>query len=165
MAGNLYILTEADVQRLLMDQRKLDNISGPGVTNAPDSVTINSPAPVRKITNVYSDSAPVGLFAKVVLMYDAAGNTWSDWPTDSEYPAYCTAKTCDSGGNNVAATVDKWVGLNTLAASPNGIITAADQIIAYTPGDDAKAYGAITLSGQAVLGFGCWIDWARWRAV
>jgi hypothetical protein len=100
-------------------------------------------------------------FAKVVAMYDAAGEAWTDWPTDESYPAYCTAKSCNSAGSNVAAEADRWIGLNTNAESPNGIITEADQIIAYMPGDGAKVYGAVTISGQAAFGFGCWLDYVR----
>ena len=102
--------------------------------------------------------------AKVVAMYDAGGSAWTDLPTDNEYPAYCTANPCVSDGSSVDTGTTIYVGLNTKADSPNGIITAAAQIIGYVTGDGVKAYATHKLTGQAVLGFGCWIDWTRARA-
>ncbi len=104
-------------------------------------------------------------FAKVVAMFKADGAAWTDWPTDRAYAAFCTAQPCDSAGGNVQTSQTVYVGLNTNATSPIGLVTSATQIIGYMPVDGKKTYTAtpITLAGQAVLGFGCWMDYARYR--
>ena len=111
-------------------------------------------------------------FAYVASMYDDDSPTpsvWTDYPSDREYPSYCTGFPCDSAGNGRDINETLYIGLNTKTDSPGGIITAAGEIIAYLPiGDDAKTYGTddsqITLDGQAVIGFGCWGDWQRLRS-
>jgi hypothetical protein len=133
-----------------------------------DVVWLRSEGLDESENTVYSfESLPCMQFAKVVAMYDEDGNSWTNFPTDYEYPTYCTAKSCDSAGNNVNATVDVWVNLNTKSDSPLGIITAADQIIAYVLGDGQNVLTDpnpdVTISGQAVVGRGCWLDWPRFR--
>jgi hypothetical protein len=56
-----------------------------------------------------------------------------------------------------------YIGLNTNANSPIGIITGAGQVVAYIPGDGKRVYGSITLAGHALMGHGCWMDYARYR--
>lgn len=120
-------------------------------------------------TGAYQDVRSVAAYAKVVSPNNTDHTGWTDWPTDAAYARYATAKSCTSAGGGVAGSVDVWVGLNDDVDAPNGLVTAADQIIAYVPGDGKTVIGtgetAITLSGQAVLGCGCWLDWPRFRTI
>jgi hypothetical protein len=107
------------------------------------------------------------LFGQVQQIFLANGTAWTDWPTNQAYPAYCSARPCDSAGGNVQTSRTIYIGLNTNHLSPIGLITqgGGGYVIGYMTGDGKKTYTStpITLAGQAVLGFGCWLDYARYR--
>ncbi len=100
-------------------------------------------------------------YAKVVALFDASGNAWTDYPTDSEYPAYCTANPANADGSIVDTGRTIYIALNSKSDSPIGIITATNEICAYAPGGSAKSIATHPIAGQAVLGYGCWLDWVR----
>ena len=105
-------------------------------------------------------------FAKVVGIRKSDGTDWTSYQTDNEYPRFCIARPCMSDGTNVATQLDVFVLLSHLPNSPLGLITAEDEVIGYLPGDRRTLValsGTQTrpATGQAVFGFGCWLDWIR----
>jgi len=95
-------------------------------------------------------------FAKVtaVKQPDNSAWTWTDFAAHG-FPSHCEAHSCASDGSGVGSATIRIL-LNTVPPYPQvGVITAADNIIAYMPGDGVATVpgdGAHVLDGYVLPG-------------
>ncbi len=79
MENTQNVITDQDRQRIQQMWRKLNNVSGPGVTNGPDGITINPPQAVVRRAAVAGGSTglpPPGLPRQVLQLDDNLNPVW-----------------------------------------------------------------------------------------
>lgn len=118
------------------------------------------------------DSSPPMLFAKVsgnLLKPD--GTEWNSFDEDDSWAAYVGGHPCKADGSDEDDTTTVYVILNKPQHTPQGLITTGGQIIGYVPLDGSLTFDlpaedpeddpvTTTLAGKAIIGFGCWMDFA-----
>ncbi len=108
------------------------------------------------------------VYAKVTGMKDSDGHDWTAPSVPHPLPTYAEANPAqDSRGITIDTGATVYVGLNDKEDAPNGLATAVDQIIGYWRNDgyDVVTDASVVLSGYAIHGKGCWMDWVRFRSV
>jgi hypothetical protein len=96
-------------------------------------------------------------YAKVAAVYNAAGDGWTDFPTDG-FPYFYEVNPCNSVGGNVGSAVLAVLACTAPLYAFSGTICAVGDVIAWMPGDGAVMVPASDperpFDGYILPGFG-----------
>jgi hypothetical protein len=97
-------------------------------------------------------------YAKVTAVYNAAGDTWTDFPTDG-FPYSYEVNPCDSaGGNTVTGTTLTILACPAPTTAVSSTILEVGDVLAWMPGDGAITVPgsdpAVAFDGMILPGFG-----------
>jgi|GEM_PF-3657094 len=133
--GNFYLVSEADAQVLRRVVKKLNSVTGNGVTNLPESLAINPLLPGQKSPTVQLPTKPIK-FAKVTALKTEANGSYTSFASDKKLASHVTANPSnDAIGTTITTGTTITLKLNELVTANHGLEVAVDDIVAYIASD------------------------------